>query len=88
MPNLNQIPFDVTNFKHTHASHCFVKWLDHCEGIVSRTNLYVMGISLELKSAHYCNPEPVANVDSSVTPHSQFSSTNGTRMKIESSHGD
>ena len=55
---------------------------------MSRTNLEVMRISLELKSARHCNPESVGNVYGSVPSHSQFSSTNGTRMEIESSQGD
>ena len=55
---------------------------------MSRTNLEVMGISLELKSTRHCNPESVGNVDGSVPSHSQLSSTNGTRMEIESSQGD
>ena len=56
---------------------------------MSRTNLDVMGISLELRSACHSNPEPVGNVDGSVPPHPQFSSTNGTsNMEIESSQGD
>ncbi len=55
---------------------------------VSRTNLEVMRISLELKSTRHCNPESVGNVDGSVPSHSQFSCNNGTRMEIESSQGD
>ena len=57
-------------------------------GRKTRTNLEVMGISLELKSTRHCNPESVGNVDGSVPSHSQLSSTNGTRMEIESSQGD
>ena len=55
---------------------------------MSRTYLEVMGISLELKSTRHCNSESVGNVDGSVPSHSQFSSTNGARMEIESREGD
>ena len=56
---------------------------------MSRTNLDVMGISLEPRSACHSNPEPVGNVNGSIPPHPQFSSTNGTSsMEIESSQGD
>ena len=55
---------------------------------MSRTDLYVMGISLELKSTRHCNPEPVGNVDSSVSPNSQFSSSHRSRMEIESGKRD